>query len=83
MTREQYFDRLYKAKKRLMRHFKFQDVKWNADELVVYSGKEYFPVKYIMGYNDELKCEHTCLIHDLKANSVVEVRLSDIAVKEE
>ncbi len=78
MTRDEYFIRLQKAAVRLGRYFKFSDVEWSEDELVTFRGKKYFPSKYILSFDRKMQAVHTCELHDLKAESVVVAKLSDV-----
>lgn len=83
MTRDEYFDRLRLAAKKLGRYFKFGEVEWDNTELVYYNGNGYYPTKYILSFDRRMNAIHTCELHDLKADSVVIVKLKDITTKNE
>ncbi len=46
------------------------------DELkVVYNGDEYYPVAYELSFDDKGNVRHTAILHDLKANSIMNADL--------
>lgn len=79
MTRDEYFDKLRLAAAKLGRYFKFSDAEWDDKELVCYNGKHYYPTKYVLSFDRKMNAIHTCELHDLKANSVIVVKLNDIS----
>lgn len=78
MTREKVIDIMQRAALRLGRYHKFTQVRWQCDELVVYKGKQYYPDKLMFNFDRHQTVHYTCLIHDLRANSVVEVKIEDL-----
>ncbi len=78
MKREKYLEISQRAALRLGRYHKFSQVEWRNDELVLYEGKRYYPEKLMLGFDRHQIVHYTCLIHDLKANSTVEVKIEDL-----
>ena len=50
--------------------------------LVVYGGKEYYPVKYELGFSKDGTVTHTAVIHELAANAWFYVTLDKVEEKE-
>ena len=49
------------------------------DELtVVYNGIKYYPVAYELSFDDKGNARHTAILHDLKANSIMNVDLGKV-----
>lgn len=46
--------------------------------MVVWSGIKYYPVAYELSFDDKGNVRHTAILHDLKANSTLNVNLQDI-----
>ena len=50
------------------------------DELmVVCSGIKYYPVAYKLSFDDKGNVRHTAILHDLKANSIMNANLEKVA----
>lgn len=50
--------------------------------LVSYDGLDYYPVSYILEFDEYGIPVHKCIIHDIKANSHIKCLLSKIELKE-
>ena len=49
------------------------------DELmVVYNGINYYPVAYELSFDDKGNARHTAILHDLKANSIMNADLRNV-----
>ena len=49
------------------------------DELtIVYNGIKYYPVAYELSFDDKGNARHTAILHDLKANSVMNADLEKV-----
>ena len=49
------------------------------DELkVIYNGIAYYPVSYELSFDDKGNVRHTAILHDLKANSIMNVNLERV-----
>jgi hypothetical protein len=49
------------------------------DELkVIYNGIAYYPVSYELSFGDKGNVRHTAILHDLKANSIMNVDLGKV-----
>ena len=49
------------------------------DELkVIHNGIEYYPVAYELSFDDKGNARHTAILHDLKANSIMNVDLGKV-----
>ena len=49
------------------------------DELmVVYNEIKYYPVAYELSFDDKGNVKHTAILHDLKANSIMNVDLGKV-----
>ena len=49
------------------------------DELsVVYNGIKYYPVAYELSFDDKGNVRHTAILHDLNANSIMNVNLERV-----
>lgn len=49
------------------------------DELmVVYNGIKYYPTAYELSFDDKGNARHTAILHDLKANSIMNVDLGKV-----
>ena len=49
------------------------------DELkVIYNGIVYYPVAYELSFDDKGNIRHTAILHDLKANSIMNVDLGKV-----
>lgn len=49
--------------------------------LVTYGGKEYYPVKYELGFSKDGTVTHTAVIHDLAANAWFYVPLDKVEME--
>lgn len=50
------------------------------DELIVVcSGIKYYPVAYKLSFDDKGNVRHTAILHDLKANSIMNADLGKVA----
>lgn len=45
---------------------------------VVYNGIKYYPVAYELSFDDKGNAMHTAILHDLKANSIMNVDLGKV-----
>ena len=53
------------------------------DELmVVYNGIKYYPVAYELSFDDKGSVRHTAILHDLRANSIMNADLEAISKHE-
>ena len=53
------------------------------DELmVVYNGIKYYPVAYELSFDDKGNVRHTAILHDLKANSIINADLRKVKKEE-
>ena len=53
------------------------------DELmVVYNGIEYYPTSYELSFDDKGNVRHTAILHDLKANSIINADLRKVKKEE-
>ena len=53
------------------------------DELmVVYNGINYYPVAYELSFDDKGNARHTAILHDLKANSIINADLRKVKKEE-
>ena len=53
------------------------------DELmVVYNGINYYPVAYELSFDDNGNARHTAILHDLKANSIINADLRKVKKEE-
>ena len=53
------------------------------DELmVVYNGIKYYPTAYELSFDDKGNVRHTAILHDLKANSIMNVDLERVVKNE-
>ena len=49
------------------------------DELkVIYNGIAYYPVSYDLSFDDKGNVRHTAILHDLNANSIMNVNLERV-----
>ena len=49
------------------------------DELkVIYNGIAYYPVSYELSFDDKGNVRHTAILHDLNANSIMNVNLERV-----
>ena len=49
------------------------------DELkVIYNGIAYYPVSYELSFDDKGNVRHTAILHDLSANSIMNVNLERV-----
>ena len=49
---------------------------------ITYDDKEYYPVKYELGFAADGSTTHTAVIHELKSNAVFYVELAKVEEKE-
>lgn len=78
MTRDEYFDRCIKAAVKSGKHFGITDTPWEDEDLVTYDGKKYVPMGYVLGFDRKGRAVHSCELHDLKADSIVRVKLEKV-----
>ena len=45
---------------------------------VIYNGIAYYPVSYELSFDDKGNVRHTAILHDLKANSIMNVDLGKV-----
>ena len=45
---------------------------------VIHNGIEYYPVAYELSFDDKGNVRHTAILHDLKANSIMNVDLGKV-----
>lgn len=45
---------------------------------VVYGGILYYPVSYLLSYDKNGQTQHFAVLHDMKANSTIQVQLSKV-----
>lgn len=82
MTRDEYFDRCIKAAVKSGKHFGITDTPWEDEDLVSYDGKKYVPYRYVLGFDRKGRAVHSCELHDVKAKSIVRVRLEEVKNEE-
>ena len=46
--------------------------------MVVWSGIKYYPVAYELSFDDKGNVRHTAILHDLKANSIINADLGKV-----
>ena len=46
--------------------------------IIAYQGKEYYPVSYVLAFDNKGEAIHSCILHDLKVNSTIQVKLERI-----
>ena len=60
------------------------DIKENVPNelMVVYNGIKYYPVAYELSFDDKGNVRHTAILHDLKANSIINADLRKVKKEE-
>ncbi|MGM9683247.1 MAG: hypothetical protein ACI3XQ_06590, partial [Eubacteriales bacterium] len=61
-----------------MKSAMYRHPEFNDSEMVTYSGAKYLPIAYKLSFKGDGSARHTAVLRDIKADSVVEVRLDEV-----
>ena len=50
----------------------------SGEELVTYDGVKYHPISYAIRFDKLGKAKHTAVLHSVKADSILNVKLEDV-----